>query len=346
MRDFRKDYSKYKIVTKLSIISVTTLLMMFAGTASIDSQNHSVYAASKNATSSSSSSTSKGGGSSTKNSTSPVGSSTFLNVITKVDNSKGGTSKPSDFTISVSGKSPSPKSFSGSSSGTSVTLKAGKYKVTGSGPSSYTTKYSSGCSGTASGGAPIKCTISASYSSPTPPSPSPSPTPTPKNVSSPDRGFYYVTIKAFIKRSDCRSTACPEVDSHTIKLEWWFIAQDGRKILERPEYWRPNNVGNTWSTFLGYVDQPAFPTGYRISAYCEGLNIRGTCDNVGGATPYGHFSYQHAYINGGTGQCSSYNPGKDDPFGHTACDSASTTTAGHSTVNVYFYWKCSSFIGC
>src|SRR5229473_314964 len=166
MKDFFAENSKYEIVAKLSIISVTTLLMMFAGTASIDSHYHSVYAASKNATSSSSSSTSKGGGSSTKNSTSPIGSSTFLKVITKVDNSKGGTAKPSDFTITVAGKSPSPKSFSGSSSGTSVTLNAGKYKVTGSGPSAYTTKYSSGCSGTASGGAPIKCTISSSFSTP------------------------------------------------------------------------------------------------------------------------------------------------------------------------------------
>ncbi len=126
MKDFLKENSKYKIVAKLSIISVTTLLMMFAGTASIDSHYHSVYAAAKNATSSSS----KGGGSSSINSTSPIGSSAFLNVITKVDNINGGMAKPSNFTITISGKSPSPKSFSGSTSGTSVTLKAGKYKVT------------------------------------------------------------------------------------------------------------------------------------------------------------------------------------------------------------------------
>ena len=72
--------------------------------------------------------------------------------------------KPSDFTITVSGKSHSPKSFSGSSSGTSATLKAGKYKVTGSGPTGYNIAYSSGCFGTASGGVPIKCTISPSFS--------------------------------------------------------------------------------------------------------------------------------------------------------------------------------------
>jgi hypothetical protein len=165
MKDFLRENSKCKIVAKLSIISVTTLLMMFAGNASFGSYYHSVYAAAKNATSSSSSSTSKGGGSSTKNSTFPTGSSTFLNVITKV---KGGTAKPSDFTISVSGKSPSPKSFSGSSSGTSVTLKAGKYKVTGAGPTGYTSSYSSGCSGTASGGTPVKCTVSNKYTAAAP----------------------------------------------------------------------------------------------------------------------------------------------------------------------------------
>ena len=89
----------------------------------------------------------KFGTNATKSAVSPIGSNTFLTVNTKVN---GGTKKPSDFTITVSGNSPSPKSFSGSSSGTSVTLNAGKYKVTGSGPSGYNIAYSSGCSGTAS----------------------------------------------------------------------------------------------------------------------------------------------------------------------------------------------------
>src|SRR6266849_2593748 len=53
------------------------------------------------------------------------GSLTFLNVITNVDNSNGGTKKASDFTITVSGNSSSPRTFSGSESGTSVTLKSG-----------------------------------------------------------------------------------------------------------------------------------------------------------------------------------------------------------------------------
>ncbi len=95
------------------------------------------------------------------------GSETFINIITKVDNTNGGTKKLSDFTITVTGNNPSPNSFSGSSSGTSVTLRAGNYKVTEiRGPSGYTTSYSSGCSGTASGGL-IKCTISNQYNAKT-----------------------------------------------------------------------------------------------------------------------------------------------------------------------------------
>jgi len=83
------------------------------------------------------------------------GSQTFLTVTTKVN---GGTKKPSDFTVTVSGNNPSPKSFSGSSSGTSVTLFGGSYKVTESGTSGYSPSYSSGCSGTATGGR-MQCTI-------------------------------------------------------------------------------------------------------------------------------------------------------------------------------------------
>jgi len=95
--------------------------------------------------------------------TSPPGSTTFLNVVTKVDNTNGGTKKPSDFTITVSGNSPKPSTFSGSSSGTSVGLKAGIYKVVASPISGYTASYSSGCSGTTSGGVPINCTITNLY---------------------------------------------------------------------------------------------------------------------------------------------------------------------------------------
>src|SRR5207245_621523 len=91
------------------------------------------------------------------------GSTTFLSVITNVDNTNGGTKKPSDFTITVSGNSPKPSTFSGSSSGTSVTLQAGKYSVSEASISGYATAYSSGCSGTASGGVPISCTVTNLY---------------------------------------------------------------------------------------------------------------------------------------------------------------------------------------
>jgi YVTN family beta-propeller protein len=96
---------------------------------------------------------------------SPPGSLTFLSVIKKVTSNDGSSStkKPSDFTITVSGNNPSPSSFSGSSSGTSVTLNAGKYEVgVAERPSGYTTSYSSGCSGTAKGGH-IQCTITNEY---------------------------------------------------------------------------------------------------------------------------------------------------------------------------------------
>src|SRR5215831_7933625 len=156
----------------LAIISSVILSMLVAGAASSISVSHNyqvAYAATKNSTSSSSSSSSsKGGsgsGSSGKNSTAPIGSKTFLTVTTKVS---GGTSKPSDFTINVDGNSPSPKSFSGSSSGTSVMLSSGSYSVSVDSISGYSTSYSSGCSGNASGGVPIKCTITNKYTLPPP----------------------------------------------------------------------------------------------------------------------------------------------------------------------------------
>ena len=91
---------------------------------------------------------------------SPPGSTTFLDVITNVINNNQGTKKPSDFTITVTGNDPSPSSFSGSSSGTSVTLRPGSYKVTETErPSGYTTRYSSGCSGTLDAGQTEDCTI-------------------------------------------------------------------------------------------------------------------------------------------------------------------------------------------
>src|SRR6476661_549684 len=148
MKDFLKEDLCYKTIYVLSIISFTALLLLVSETTSSMSNNYTSFAAPEK----------------TITPKLPlIGSETFLNVVTEVDNTNGGTKKPSDFAITVSGNSPSPSSFSGSSSGTSVTLKDGKYSVTSSSPSGYSPSYSSGCSGTASGGVPIKCNITNKY---------------------------------------------------------------------------------------------------------------------------------------------------------------------------------------
>ncbi len=55
-------------------------------------------------------------------------------VVTKqVINDGGGTKSPSDFIITINGNNPTPSSFRGSSSGTTVELSKGKYEVTESG---------------------------------------------------------------------------------------------------------------------------------------------------------------------------------------------------------------------
>ena len=149
MKAFLKEDLCYKTIYMLSIISFTALLLLVSETISFMSNNYyTSYAVPEKAT------TAK---------LPLIGSETFLNVVTQVDNTNGGTKKPSDFAITVTGNSPSPSSFSGSSSGTSVTLKDGKYSVTSSSPSGYSPSYSSGCSGTASGGVPIKCNITNKY---------------------------------------------------------------------------------------------------------------------------------------------------------------------------------------
>jgi YVTN family beta-propeller protein len=96
-------------------------------------------------------------------------------LITKqVVNDGSGDAEPSDFTITVDGNNPTPSSFDGSSSGTSVQLFEGRYKVTESGPNSnsnsnYTAKLSKECSGNMREGESKKCTITNTYSEPPPP---------------------------------------------------------------------------------------------------------------------------------------------------------------------------------
>ena len=70
-------------------------------------------------------------------------------IVTKhVINEGGGSARPSDFTITVDGNNPTPASFDGSSSGTTVQLLDGRYTVTESGSTSnYDSTLSRGCSG-------------------------------------------------------------------------------------------------------------------------------------------------------------------------------------------------------
>src|SRR3954452_21429026 len=91
-------------------------------------------------------------------------------VVTKqVVNDGGGNKRPSDFTINVDGNNPSPQSFPGSSSGTSVELNKGRYSVTETGPTGYTSNPSSGCSGSISPDQERNCTITNVYNKPVPP---------------------------------------------------------------------------------------------------------------------------------------------------------------------------------
>jgi YVTN family beta-propeller protein len=81
-------------------------------------------------------------------------------IVTKqVINEGGGNKKPSDFTITVNGNNPTPSSFSGSSSGITVSLKPGSYSVIETGPPGYTADYSDGCTGSIEAGDMNKCII-------------------------------------------------------------------------------------------------------------------------------------------------------------------------------------------
>jgi prealbumin domain-containing protein len=87
-------------------------------------------------------------------------------VTKKVINEGGGDKKPSDFTITIHGNDPSPNSFPGNSSGTSVELYMGMYSVTETGPAGYNTSWSDDCSGGMMSSETKKCTITNMYSQP------------------------------------------------------------------------------------------------------------------------------------------------------------------------------------
>ena len=83
-----------------------------------------------------------------------------LIVIKHVVNDNGGTATAADFTIGVTGSSPSPASFSGAETpGTQVAINAGSYSVSETGLNGYTQTSAVGCSGTISIGETKTCTV-------------------------------------------------------------------------------------------------------------------------------------------------------------------------------------------
>jgi YVTN family beta-propeller protein len=99
-----------------------------------------------------------------------------LIVTKKVVNEGGGDKKQSDFTITVNGNNPLPRSFPGKSgAGVIVNLDPGRYSITEKGPSGYTIDYSDSCQGTISAGEAKACIIT--NEAIIPPQPIPSPVP-------------------------------------------------------------------------------------------------------------------------------------------------------------------------
>ncbi len=88
-----------------------------------------------------------------------------LTVIKHVVNASGN-AVASDFTMTVTGGSPSPASFPGSETGTLVTLSAGTYSVSETTRIGYTATFSADCSGTIAIGQSKTCTITNTQSAP------------------------------------------------------------------------------------------------------------------------------------------------------------------------------------
>jgi len=96
-----------------------------------------------------------------------------LTVIKHVVNDNGGTKTAGNFTLTVTGSSPSPASFPGSEAGTDVTLQPGPYAVNEAAVSGYTTTKSAACAGSlAHFGDTATCTVTNNdVAAPPPPSP-------------------------------------------------------------------------------------------------------------------------------------------------------------------------------
>ena len=97
-----------------------------------------------------------------------------LTVIKHVVNDNGGTKTAANFTLTVSGTSPSPASFPGSEAGTDVTLQPGPYAVNEAAVSGYTTTKSATCAGSlAHFGDTATCTVTNDDQAAPPPPPPP-----------------------------------------------------------------------------------------------------------------------------------------------------------------------------
>jgi hypothetical protein len=83
-----------------------------------------------------------------------------LTVIKHVINNNGGTATAANFTLDSGGTNDSPDDFAGAESpGTTVTLDAGSYGVTETGPSGYTRSNAGDCSGSIAVGQTKTCTV-------------------------------------------------------------------------------------------------------------------------------------------------------------------------------------------
>ncbi|HYK19534.1 MAG TPA: hypothetical protein VEV42_02295, partial [Pyrinomonadaceae bacterium] len=91
-----------------------------------------------------------------------------LIVIKHVINDNGGTATAANFTLDSGGTNDTPDDFAGAESpGTQVTLDAGSYNVTESGPAGYAASFSAYCSGTIANGQTKTCTVTNNDISPT-----------------------------------------------------------------------------------------------------------------------------------------------------------------------------------
>jgi hypothetical protein len=92
--------------------------------------------------------------------TAPTG---LLTVYMLVNNATGQSYVPANFTVALSGNSPSATSFQGSQSGTNISLNPGSYNVSVANQYGYTPSYSVGCNSTIAGGQTQTCVITMSY---------------------------------------------------------------------------------------------------------------------------------------------------------------------------------------